>query len=480
MHAELLIDGHFLGGPCDQSIGKQLVRNPFDGSVVGTAAEGDLSELRGAITAAHDAFLSWRFSARHERQKLLRTVASLARDRKHELSDLLTREVGKPVTWAEAEVDRLALTFDLAADLVSSYGFESLPVDIDPRGQGHRLLVERVPIGVVFAMAPYNWPYNLAAHKIAPALATGNTVVLKASPLAPISTLTLARLVHEAGCPPGVLNAWNGPTRVVEALIDHPDVKMLSFTGSAAVGWMLKRQMNDRKVLLELGGNASAIVQPDADLAWATKRIVAGGFGYAGQVCISVQHVLVHREVYEEMSRRLTEATAACPTGDPLLDETVCGPLISVEAAEKVEGFVVEAVAAGAKILAGGSRVGAMMQPTLLTDVPDSVRLANEEVFGPVIALAPYASLEEAVGLVNRSKYGIHCGLFTHDARSIDFAFRKLDIGGLIVNDYPTLRFDNMPYGGVKCSGFGREGVRYAMDEMTEPKALLTRLGPFS
>ncbi len=478
MHAELLIAGHMMGGPCDQSIGKQFIRNPYDGSSVGTAAEGDFPELRGAIEAAAEAFVEWRHSPRHQRQSLLRAIAGLVRERREELSDLLTREVGKPITWSRAEVDRLAITFDLSADLVSTYGLESVPVDCDPRGEGHQLTVERVPLGVIFGMVPYNWPFNLAAHKIAPALATGNTIVLKTSPQAPISTLKFAQLIHEAGCPSGVVNAWNGPTRVVEKLIDHPSIKMLSFTGSAAVGWKLKEHLHDRRVVLELGGNASAIVAPDADLEWAAKRLVAGGYGYAGQVCISVQHVLVQESIYDEFCARIVQGTMACPTGDPLDEKTVCGPLISDAAADKVMSFVDEAVAAGARLLAGGVRSGTMIQPTLLSDVPDSVRLANEEVFGPVLTIEPYKDLADAIKRVNRSQYGIQCGFFTQDTDAIARAFRELEVGGLIVNDYPTLRFDNMPYGGVKRSGFGREGVRYAMDEMTEPKALLVRLRP--
>jgi acyl-CoA reductase-like NAD-dependent aldehyde dehydrogenase len=445
---------------------------------VGTAAEGDFTELRAAIEAADEAFAAWRSSPRHQRIKLLREVAARVRTRRGELADLLTLEIGKPVVWSRGEVDRLALTFDLAADLLATYGLEQLPVDFDPRGEGQRLTVERFPVGPIFAMVPYNWPFNLAAHKIAPALATGNTLVLKVSPLAPISSLELARLIHEAGCPEGVLNAWNGPTRVVEKLIDDARIKMLSFTGSVPVGWKLKERLHDRRVVLELGGNASAIVCDDADLDWATKRIVAGGYGYAGQVCIAVQHVLVDQRVYEEFKTRLVSATRDCPYGDPRDEKTVCGPMISAEAADKVRGFVSEAVAGGAVILAGGDGDGSMTPPTLLEAVPDNVRLANEEVFGPILTISPFDSLDEAIAKVNRSSYGIHCGVFTHDSRTIDKAYRSLDVGGVIVNDYPTLRFDNMPYGGVKRSGFGREGVRYAMDEMTDPKALLTRPGP--
>lgn len=465
-----------MGGPGDQSVAKQVVRAPFGGAIVGTASEGGWTELEACVESAHDAFHSWRNLPRHERRELLRRIAQLVRERKEELVDLLSREVGKPITWSRGEVDRLALTFEDASDLVSTYGTEALPLDVDPRAaSGYRCTVERFPIGVVFCMVPYNWPFNLAAHKIAPALATGNTLVLKTSPLAPLSTLTLARLIHDAGCPDGVVNAWNGPDIHVSKVLSDPRIRMLSFTGSARVGWMLKERLPDRKVVLELGGDAMVIVGSDAEQEWAVKRIVAGGFGYAGQVCIAVQHVLVHRSTYPEFRNRLIEATEACPTGDPMDESTVCGPLITVEAAEKVKAMVDEAIGAGATLLTGGTLEGNLMRPTLLENVPETVQLGREEVFGPVVTLAAFDSLEEAIGRVNRSQYGIQTGLFTQRLSDIERAYREIETGGLIVNDYPTLRFDNMPYGGVKRSGFGREGVRYAMDEMTEPKTLVVR-----
>lgn len=472
-HCELLIDGFFVGGPCDQAVGKEVIRAPYGGAVVGTAAEGGLSEIRACVDAAHEAFGSWRRSPRHERQALLRRVAALVRERSDELVDLLTREVGKPVTWSRGEVARLALTFDLAADLMSTYGHEAAPADIDPRGVGMRTVVQRFPVGVVFCIVPYNWPYNLTAHKIAPALATGNTVVVKPSPLAPLSTLTLVRLIHEAGCPPGVINAWNGPAPLVQKVLQEDKrIAMLSFTGSAAVGWKLKGLLPDRRVALELGGDATAIVCEDADLEWAIPRIAAGGYGYAGQVCISVQHVLVQRSRYEEAKRGLIQATEECPTGDPEDEKTVCGPLISAEAADRVQRTVRES---GGRVLAGGRREGNVVWPTLLEDVPQAAALSCEEIFGPVLTLAPFDDLEEAIAKVNGSKYGIHAGVFTFDTRTAERAFVGLEVGGVVINDYPTLRFDHLPYGGVRQSGFGREGVRYAMDEMTEPRALMTR-----
>jgi acyl-CoA reductase-like NAD-dependent aldehyde dehydrogenase len=475
LHCEMLINGHLIGGPCDQAVGKQVIRAPYDGAIVGTAAEGDERDLRAAVDSANDAFKTWRNSPRRERQALLRRIAALIRERKEELVDTLTKEVGKPIVWSEGEVARLAITFEDAADEVSRFGLEYLPVDMDARGDGYRLTVERFPIGVILGIVPYNWPYNLAAHKLAPALATGNTIVLKPSQQAPLSTLTLARIIHEAGCPPGVVNAVNVPSKAVLPVAKDPRVKMLSFTGSPAVGWMLKKELAEKRVSLELGGNASAIVAQDADIDWAIPRIVAGGYGYAGQICIAIQHVLVHSSLYEEAKSRLIKATQDCASGDPMDRKVVCGPLISSDAVQKVTDWIEEAVHLGGKLLAGGSREGNVVAPTLIENVPGAAKLSCQEVFGPVLTLAPFDTLDEAFGRVNSSDYGIQCGIFTTDLRVAERAFREIEVGGVIVNDYPTLRFDNMPYGGVKQSGFGREGVRYAMEEMTELKAMLVR-----
>ena len=472
-HGELLIDGHFVGGPCDQATAKAVVRAPWDGSIVGVAAEGGFEELRGCVDAASAAFPAWRDAPRHARQALLRRIAALARERAEELALLLCREVGKPITLARGEVARLAVTFDVAADLLATWGLEARPADLDARGGGARILVERVPRGVVLGIVPYNWPFNLAAHKLAPALATGNTVVLKASPLAPLCALELGRLIHDAGGPPGVVNVWNGETADADRILDDPRVAMLSFTGSETVGWELKKRLWDRPVTLELGGDAHVLVMPDADLERAARLVALGGYGYAGQVCISAQHVLVHASVYARFRELLAAATRDCPTGDPEDEATVCGPLISVEAAEKARRMVAES---GATVVAGGGGEGTLMRPTLLENVSPSCALATEEAFAPVLALAPFDTLEEAAARVNASRFGIHAAVFTRDLSTAERAYRLLDVGGVIVNDSPSLRFDVMPYGGVRRSGFGREGLREAMDEMTTPKTLVTRL----
>ena len=476
IHAEMLIAGHFVGGPCDQATGKVVVKNPYDASVVGTAAEGGLGELRGCLDAAWDAFKFWRHSPLAERQRLLRRIAELVRERREELVELLALEVGKPVVWGRGEVDRMAITFELAAVELESWGLSDVALDSDPRGKDYAAHIARFPIGPILCIVPYNWPFNLAAHKIAPALATGNTIILKPSPLAPISTLTLARLIHEAGCPHGVLNAWLGPDAVIERVSHDPRCRMVSFTGSPAVGWKVKQSLPpDKKVTLELGGNGFAVVCGDADLDWATDRCALGGYGYAGQVCIAVQHVLAENRVYGQVREMLVQKTNNCKWGDSRAEDTVCGPMISSEAANRVEDWIREAVAGGAQVIAGGGREGNVVKPTLLENLPPNVKLSNEEVFGPVLTVAPFSSLESALSHINVGKYGIHAGIFTHDEAKVDQAFRELEVGGVVVNDYPTLRFDTLPYGGVKQSGFGREGVRYAMDEMTEWKSLVEK-----
>lgn len=475
-HAELLINGTFFGGPCDQSIGKGVSKSPWDGTTVGTWAEAGPAEIEAALDAATEAFRNWRHSTRRDRQTLLRRVGTLVREREQELVELAILEIGKPVEWAKGEVMRLAITFELAADFLSGDGEETVPVDIDPRGRGYRCSVERFPIGPILAIAPYNWPYNLVAHKLAPALAAGNTVVLKASGAAALCTLTLARLIHEAGCPAGVVNAVACDNRLAEKMVVDPRIKMLSFTGSPGVGWRLKGLIPEKKVALELGGNAFAVVAEDADLDWAIPRIVAGGYGYAGQVCIAIQHVLVHAAVYEEVRERLAAAVAACPAGDPSEPGIVCGPLISAEAADRVMEWVADAERLGATRLTGGERERNLVRPILLEGAPTGAQISCQEVFGPVITLERYATADEAIERINGGEYGIQTGVFTRDAALGERFFRELDVGGVIVGDFPTLRFDAMPYGGVKRSGFGREGIRWAFGEMTEPKFKLERL----
>jgi acyl-CoA reductase-like NAD-dependent aldehyde dehydrogenase len=293
-----------------------------------------------------------------------------------------------------------------------------------------------------------------------------------------LSSLALARLIHEAGCPPGVLNFVTCDSATTQRAVEDSRTRFVSFTGSDKVGWMLKDLVPEKRVVLELGGDASVVIMPDADREWAVEKTVSGAYGYAGQICISVQHILVHTDVYDETRRQLTEATRDCPTGDPSLPETVCGPLINSAAADRVSAWIEEAKTAGATVLTGGGRTGNVITPTLVENVPSGTHLGDDEVFGPVATLRRFETTDQAVEIVNSSRYGIQTGVFTNDASVADQFYRGLEVGGVIVNDGPNLRFDNMPYGGVKRSGFGREGVEYAFEEMTELKVKVVRSSP--
>ncbi len=477
MHQELLIAGHRIGGPCDQAVGKEIVRNPYDQSVVGTVAEGGWSELSTCLEAAQDAFKTWRKSSSGTRIELLTNIADLARERRQELAELAVLEIGKSITMALAEVDRLVRTFEIAArELEDNEEWITRHIDIsfDPRSQGGKAFVERRPRGVIFAITPYNWPYNLAAHKIAPALASGNTIVLKPNPLSALCTLTLAHLIQEAGCPPGVFNCWNGATPLVEKALKDPRVNMISFTGSATVGWSIKAAHPRIPVALELGGNAPAIVCSSADIDEAIRKLVPSAYGYAGQVCISLQNLFVHEAIYDAFREKLVAAVQKTVTGDPRREEVLCGPLISPLFVQKVQTMVDDAVSKGAKILVEGEVKGNLMPPVLVENAPLNSAIMTEEAFGPVLTLNTFADLDALIATLNQGKYGIHASIFTKSDEDLS-AFTDLSFGGLVINDSPNVRFDNLPYGGVRESGFGREGVRYAMEEMTELRSTLKR-----
>jgi acyl-CoA reductase-like NAD-dependent aldehyde dehydrogenase len=472
-HYELLIGGNFVGGPCDQSVGKITSRNPFNGQTIGTAAEASLTEALAAADAAHDAYQTWKDSVRQQRGEVLSAIRDRIRENADELAALLVLEIGKPMTWARAEVDRTSTTFGLAAEAAFLMTPEEIDVSYDPRAMGHTVIATRFPLGPILCITPYNWPLNLLAHKVAPALASGNTVVVKGSELAPMSTLALARLIHEAGCPAGVANIIVADARTTERLAASPKISMISFTGSPEVGWGIKRAHPERRVVLELGGIAFAIVSDDAGIESAVAKLALSAYGYAGQVCISTQHILVHESVYEVFKTAFVAATESCPTGDPSDRSVVCGPMISEQAAQRVEKAIHEAVASGARLLAGGSRSGSMVQPTVLEAVPRSASLSSCEIFGPVATLEPYSDLDSAISRVNESEFGLQAAVFTQRAEAVQECYRKLEVGSVIVNEPPSLRFDAMPYGGIKRSGFGREGIRYAIAEMTEWKTLV-------
>ncbi|MBI4025524.1 MAG: aldehyde dehydrogenase family protein [Verrucomicrobia bacterium] len=464
-----------LGGEWTSGESVQEVRAPYDGALIGRVWRASAAQTEEAVQRAQRGFQAFRRTPAHVRRGILLRCAALIEQRQPQLADLLSREAGKPVTISTLEVRRMKLTFELAAAELTRFGGELLPVDFDERAENCECVVRRFPVGIVAAIVPYNWPLNLAAHKIAPALAVGSTLLVKPATATPLSTLALGHVLIDAGTPPDALSILPCPALLAQKWVEDERVAMVSFTGSAAVGWRLKSIAGRKKVALELGGNAAVVVHQDADIDRAVQRIVLGGYGYAGQVCISVQRVFAHQAIFDRFQSQLAEAVRRCPYGDPLDPKTVCGPLIDSANAERVEAWIQEAVQAGARILAGGERKGNILSPTLLDCVNPSMRVCREEVFGPVVTLESYNEWEDALRRVNDSPYGLQAAVFTRDADRIHQAFCELEVGGVIANEFPTMRVDNFPYGGVKGSGFGREGVRYAMEEMTEPKVLFTR-----
>jgi glyceraldehyde-3-phosphate dehydrogenase (NADP+) len=449
------------------------VRNPYTNERVGTIAIASASDMNDAIEGAARGFAAFARWPRFKRKELLLGIAQLLRERRGDFVELMIAESGKPRTYAELEVDRAIATFTLGAEEATRTGGEVLPLDLSPATEGYTSIVTRRPIGVVGAIAPFNFPLNLIAHKLAPAFAVGNTVVLKPPPQAPLTALELARAIYDAGLPREALSVVHCPVEVAQSLATDDRIAMLSFTGSAAVGWRLKNIAGRKRVALELGGNAAAIVCADADIAWAAKRCALGSFAQAGQVCIKVQRVLVDATIWEPFCEAYVRETAALHVGDPTDPQTIVGPVIDESSAERIMSWIDEAVAQGARLLHGGKCSGTVIEPTILTDTRATMKVECEEVFGPVSTIAPFRTIDEAFDRANASRYGLQAGLFTYDIRTISRAFHELEVGAVIVNDAPTFRADNYPYGGTKDSGFGREGVRYAMQEMTDLHTLV-------
>ncbi len=449
------------------------IRSPWSGDLVGRAALAGPAEVEAAIAAAVAAAPAAAAMPTHARAGLLDRLAAAVAACREELARLLAAEAGKPLAAARTELDRTIFVFRQGAEEARRIRGEVMPMDLMPHGEKRWGLTRRFPLAPIAAITPFNFPLLLAAHKIAPAIASGATMVLKPPPQDPLSTLALARLLHEAGCPAGMVSVLPCTNEAAAPLIDDPRIRMLSFTGSARVGWMFRERAAMKKVALELGGNAAAIVEPDADLDHAVKRCIFGGYTYSGQSCISVQRVLVHERVYDAFVERYTAAVAALRTGDPLAEGTDVGPMIDQANAERAAAWIEEAKQAGASVPVGGGRKGAVLEPAVLLDTTSAMRVNREELFAPATTVRRYAEFDEALAIANDSPYGLQAGVFTHDLRRIWRAFEMLEVGGVIVNDVSGFRVDHMPYGGVKQSGLGREGVRFAIEEMTEVRLLV-------
>ena len=456
-----------------KTAGKTLdVVSPYNGESVGRTFLGGDAELAEALAAADSLRGELRAMPAYEKAAIIEKVAEGIGERAEELARTISGEAGKPIRDARGEVGRARGTFKLAAEEAKRLGGEVIPLDIAPGSEGRFGVIRRFPVGTVLGISPFNFPLNLVAHKVAPAMACGNPIIIKPASKTPLSALLLGEIITAAGWPAGAVSVVPAPGAAAERLLADERVKKLTFTGSAAVGWRLKERAGHRRVTLELGGNAGVIVHGDADLELAARRCTVGAFAYAGQVCISVQRIYAERAVFEEFKKLYLDACSALRAGDPLDEGTDIGPMIEEEAAARTEEWVKEAVAGGAELLLGGRRSGAFFEPTVLTGTKPSMKVCGEEVFAPVASLEPYDTFEEAVAEVNRGLYGLQAGVFTKDTGRVFYAYDNLEVGGVIVGDIPTYRSDNMPYGGVKQSGFGREGIRYAIEEMTEMRLL--------
>jgi len=444
--------------------------------VVGTVFQGRREHAEAAIAAAVKAFGTTRRLPAFERQRVLKRVAQAIGERKEEFARTVAQEAGKPIKAARTEVERAIFTFTVAAEeSTRNYG-EYLPLDWQEFTAGRWGIVRRFPLGPIAGITPFNFPVNLVAHKLAPAIAVGCPMVLKPAPQTPLSALLLAQTVQQAGWPDGALNVLPLSNEDASVLVSDDRLKLISFTGSASVGWDIKRRAGKKKVILELGGNAGVIVHSDADLNYAAERCVAGGFAYAGQTCISVQRILVERTVFGKFTELLLAAVKKLKTGDPLEGTTDLGPMIRESDAVRTVDWVQEAVRAGARLLAGGQRKGSVVEPTVLTNTRSEMKVNCQEIFGPVVTVEAYEDFGEALKQVNNSAYGLQAGIFTRDVKLLFNAYEELEVGGVIAGDVPTFRIDHMPYGGIKDSGLGREGLRYAMEEMSEPKLLVMNL----
>lgn len=453
------------------------IKSPYDQSVVGKVHFAEERQVQEALTAADEAFLETKKLSSHERSIVLEKISSEIERRKEELAKSIVLTAGKTIKSSRIEVERSVNTFKIASEEAKRMEGEIIPLDLSAQTKERWGFVRRFPIGVIAAITPFNFPLNLVAHKVAPALASGNTVVLRPASQVCITSLLLGEIINETDYPKGGINIVPSGYKEAEVLLDDERVKKLTFTGSPSIGWELKKRAYKKKVTLELGGNAAVVIEPDASLDFALPQTILGAFSYSGQVCISIQRIFLQEKIYERFLADFVEQTKKLKMGNPLEEETDIGPMIDLEAAEKTEEWVNEAVENGARIVCGGRRDGVMFEPTVLENVKPELRISWLEAFAPIVVVYPYKDFEEALKGVNYSIYGLQAGIFTNDLKKAFKAYEVLDVGGVIINDIPTFRIDHMPYGGVKESGFGREGLKYAIEEMTEMKLMALNLG---
>ena len=468
---------NLIGGEWRGSDDVLEVRFPYDGSVVDAVSMASAADMHDAMAAAVEGFKITRKLPSHKRSQILENMIQLLKERFDEVVEAMILEGGKNRKTAVGETTRALETLKVSAEEAKRIGGEIFSIDWTAAGENRQGFTRRMPVGPVLGICPFNYPVNLACHKIGPAIAAGNPLIIKPAEKTPLSSVILAEIVLEAGYPPqafSMLNAWGRDT---EMMVTDARIAMISFTGSASVGWMLRSKAGQKKVTLELGGNAGVIVHNDADLEMAAGQAAAGGFANAGQNCISVQRLLIQHDVFEEFTDLFVDGVKTLKVGDPRDADIDVGPMISLRDAERAEAWVSEARKAGASVLYGGAREGTMFPPTVLTETAPNMRVNCDEVFAPVVTVSPYETWDDAVATINDSPYGLQAGVFTNDMKRIMDAWERIDVGGLQVNGVSTFRVDHMPYGGIKASGYGREGVKYAIEDMTELRLMVLNLG---
>jgi acyl-CoA reductase-like NAD-dependent aldehyde dehydrogenase len=464
----------FLAGRWVESDDPLVIANPADPeNPAGSTFHATEAQYEEAVEAAVKAFEITRTLPAYERGAILRNISAGIKARREELGRLIALEAGKPIRDSLVEVDRAVITFRLGAEEAERMVGETIPLDLMPASKGRVGITRRFPIGPIAGISPFNFPLNLAAHKVAPAIASGNTIVLKPPSKDPLTMLTVAEIIEEAGAPAGSVSVLPMSRELGDRMVSDDRFKLLTFTGSPSVGWRMKERAGKKKVVLELGGNAGVIVDKTADLDWAVRRVLVGAFTYAGQVCISVQRMFVHEEIWDAFMAKFIEGARALKLGDPLDSQTDLGPMVDQNAASRTQRWVDEALAVGGKALLGGKADGTYFPPTILTDVPVTAAVCSNEAFAPLVVAFPFNDVGDAISRVNDSSFGLQTGIFTNDLGSAWRAFHELEVGGVIVNDVPTYRIDHMPYGGVKDSGLGREGLRWAIEDMTEIRIMV-------
>ncbi|MGB1927303.1 MAG: aldehyde dehydrogenase family protein, partial [Rubripirellula sp.] len=466
---------YYLAGVATTSADQLPVVNKYTQEIASHVALADSKAIEFAVNAAVAARQPMQDLAPFEKKAILQHCSMRFRERYDELAMCLCIEAGKPIKDSRGEVDRLIDTFEIAAEEAVRIGGELINLEISPRAKGYRGMYQRVPVGVCSLITPFNFPLNLVAHKIAPAIAAGCPFILKPASNTPISSLLIGEILCETKLPTGAFSILPCNRQTSAQLVTDDRIQLLSFTGSPEVGWQLKRDAGRKKVTLELGGNAACIIDEDTDLEDACGRLMIGAFYQSGQSCIGVQRIMIHQKIYNKMKERLVRETEQLVCGDPRNESTFIGPLISEKEATRLQKWIQDAKQLGGKILCGGTRVGAMMQPTLMEDVPSNALVCRKEAFGPIAILSSFDHFEQAIEETNDSDFGLQAGVFTRDLYKANQAWDQLEVGGVIIGDVPSWRVDHMPYGGVKESGLGREGIRYAIEEMTEIRNLVIR-----